>query len=67
MVGKMVFKTLKDPVPCWPANHNASTILEPGEIISIPAKLQRNDGRIEIIVQNQTVFCDSAIFWKSLW
>jgi hypothetical protein len=42
-------------------------VLEPGEIVSIPSKLVRSDGRLEIIVRDKPLFCDPAQFWNSVW
>ena len=75
MVGqdKVVFKTIRDSVVCSKAGWLSAgqktdlTVLEPGEIVSIPSKLVRSDGRLEIIVEDKHLCCDPKQFWNSVW
>jgi len=67
MTGKIVFKTMRNPLACWPSGGKNPTVLEPGDIITVPTQIQRDDGQLAIIFDNKTLFCDQTKFWDSVW
>ena len=70
---RVVTKTIKVPLVCWPSMERRgyiddAKIIEPGELISVAKqRLQDGHGRMAVEVNHQTFYCDCDQLRKSVW
>jgi hypothetical protein len=69
---RMLERTLKEPLVCWPKNAPKGgvpevTIVARGERVQIRENEERRtDGRMLLLVGGRMVYCGCADFWKAV-